>query len=132
MSALSNEFQDTLQHCLDEAQDKNPPKVGSFIALLPLLLQLLIQAADGCLASSTPKAIAESAVAPGPIVKARMRRLMIRDMFDGSPRKYREHGGDDMLEATFKAARMTGPENVQALIQEVKAAPDPDALSRMG
>lgn len=132
MSQLSEEFQKNLQVCLDRTAPQGSPKAGIFSALLPLLLQLLVQAVDGCMHTSSPATAAATAMKPTPIVKARMRRMMIRDLFDGSPKKYREQGGDDMLEATFQAAAETGPEKVKALIEEIHGAPDPDALSRMG
>ena len=133
MGPSTTEFQTALSQELDAVSDGNQPKKSIFATLLPLLIQILVTAADNCLkGGSTVEVAANSAVNPSPIVKARMRRLMIRDMYDGQPKRYKREGGPEMMEATFKAAASVGPSVMESVFTELNGEPDPDYGWNMG
>lgn len=126
-------FQNAIEAELGMNDGASSPKKSIFAALWPLLVQILVTAADNCLkGGSTVEVAANSAVNPGPIVKARMRRLMIRDMYDGQPKRYKREGGPEMMEATFKAAASVGPSVMESVFSELNGEPDPDYGWNMG
>ena len=133
MGTASTQFQTVLSEELDSRSDGNQPKKTIFATLLPILLQLLVTAADNCLkGGSSVEAAAKSAVEPNFIVRARMRRLMIRDMYDGLPKRYNREGGDEMLEATFAASKRLGEPVMAQVFTELTSEPDPDTDWSMG
>lgn len=133
MSSATEQFQAALSQELDSRSDGNQPKKSIFATLLPILLQLLVTAADNCLkGGSSVTEAAKSAVAPNFVVKARMRRLMIRDMYDGKPGRYNREGGGEMLEATFAASAKMGEPAMVQVFTEMTSEPDPDYGWQMG
>lgn len=132
MGPATAEFQATLSGELDARSDGNQPKKSIFATLLPLLIQVLVTAIDGCLNKSDPQTAAASACNPSPIVRARMRRLMVRDLYDGSLRRYNREGGNDMLDATFASCQKMGEPRMAKVFEEVQAEPDPTGEWNMG
>lgn len=132
MMSATDEFEAVLQEEIESRSVEGTPKRSILVTMFPLLLQLLVTAADNCkLLGSNNATIAQEVSNPGPITKSRMRRMMIRDLYDGSLKRYREEDGQDLLDSTFAAASRMKARMVDVM-NELGAAPNPAADWNMG
>ena len=123
MTSAIKAFEERLQEQLTE---RNVPEHFGFEAILPFLMEILIQLFDSCFNKVPGEKVAKRMTDLGYIDKIRLGMRIKKKIFGNSRRNYNANNGPAMLDSLVKTSEDSTLEECKAFVAEMQDNPFPD------